>query len=122
MLVLVARGSRRSETTENWDSDKQYNLAEQMLGMQDPAISSPATSAPTTEVYESENNYSTNFANEIPSSDESNLFEQLISQPQSPPEQLLGMIDVNGLETIEYPVGSGINWQRLDPNQPWSRK
>ena len=51
-----------------------------------------------------------------------NLFEQLIAQPESPPQQLLGMIDANGLETIEYPVGSGITWQRFSPTQPWSRK
>jgi len=122
MLVLVARGSRRSEVVEDWDSDKQYNIAEQMLGMQESAVPNPATSVATNEAYDSVNNYPTDFANDIPFSDDSKLFEQLISQPQSPPEQLLGMIDVNGLETIEYPVGSGITWQRSDPNQPWSRK
>ena len=31
MLVLVARGSRRNEVTSDWDSEKQCNLAEQML-------------------------------------------------------------------------------------------
>ena len=51
-----------------------------------------------------------------------NLFEQLIAQPESPPQQLLGMINANGLETIEYPVGSGITWQRFSPTQPWTRK
>ena len=40
--------------------------------------------------------------------DNENLFEQLISQTNSPPEQLLGMIDNNGVESIEYPVASGI--------------
>ena len=51
-----------------------------------------------------------------------NLFEQLLSQPESPPNQLLGMIDSNGVEVIEFPVGSGNMWQRSNPNQSWMKK
>jgi hypothetical protein len=70
-----------------------------------------------------------NYENEImqdklvesnPSSND-NLFEQLLSQPESPPNQLLGMIDSNGIEVIEYPMGSGIKWQRNNAEQPWQR-
>ena len=51
-----------------------------------------------------------------------NLFEELLSQPESPPTQLLGMIDSNGIEVIEFPVGSGNIWQRSNPNQSWMKK
>ncbi|MED6337794.1 MAG: hypothetical protein VYC12_02080, partial [Candidatus Thermoplasmatota archaeon] len=51
-----------------------------------------------------------------------NLFEQLISQSESPPNQLLGMIDSNGIEVIEFPMGSGNMWQRSNPNQSWMKK
>jgi hypothetical protein len=50
-----------------------------------------------------------------------NLFEQLIGEPEKPPNQLLGMIDSNGNEILEFPVGSGNKWQRKDSTQPWSR-
>ena len=50
-----------------------------------------------------------------------NIFEQLINQPESPPSQLLGMIDSNGMEVIEYPIGSGIKWHRNSASQPWQR-
>ncbi len=35
MLVLVSRSSRGNDANSAWKSDKQYNLAEQMLNMQD---------------------------------------------------------------------------------------
>jgi hypothetical protein len=52
---------------------------------------------------------------------EENLFEQLISEPSAPPNQLLGMIDSNGMEVLEYPIGTGNKWQRKDSTQPWSK-
>ena len=59
--------------------------------------------------------------NGFESDNSDNLFEQLLNQPESPPNQLLGMIDSNGMEVIEYPIGSGIKWHRIDPQQPWQR-
>ena len=32
------------------------------------------------------------------------------------------MIDSNGNEVIEFPVGSGNIWQRSNPNQSWMKK
>jgi hypothetical protein len=52
---------------------------------------------------------------------EENLFEQLIAEPSAPPNQLLGMIDSNGMEVLEYPIGTGNKWQRKDSTQPWSK-
>ena len=121
MLVLVARGSRRNEATSDWGSDKQYNLAEQMLDMQESNFT-PEKLPQADDVSNSADSYSNDVINTNLPVNNDNLFEQLIAQPESPPQQLLGMIDANGLETIEYPVGSGITWQRFSPTQPWSRK
>ncbi len=121
MLVLVARSSRRNVTTSDWDSDKQYNFAEQMLDMQESNFT-PENLPQANDVTNSEDSYPSDGINANQPVNNDNLFEQLIAQPESPPQQLLGMIDANGLETIEYPVGSGITWQRFSPTQPWSRK
>ena len=121
MLVLVARGSRRNEATSDWDSDKQYNLAEQMLDMQESNFT-PENIPQANDVTNTADSYPNDVINTNLPVNNDNLFEQLIAQPESPPQQLLGMIDANGLETIEYPVGSGITWQRFSPTQPWSRK
>ena len=121
MLVLVSRSSKGDRSNSDWDTDKQYNLAEQMLNLQN-------TSNPVQEPIPIVQD-SFNYENEImqdslvesnPSSND-NLFEQLLSQPESPPNQLLGMIDSNGIEVIEYPMGSGIKWQRNNAEQPWQR-
>ena len=34
---------------------------------------------------------------------------------------ILKVIDSNGNEILEYPVGSGNKWQRKDSTQPWSK-
>mgnify|MGYP006230954143 CR=1 FL=1 len=121
MLVLVARGSRRNETTSDWNSDKQYNLAEQMLDMQESKFT-PENLPQANDATNSEDSYPNDVVKTNLPMNNDNLFEQLIAQPESPPQQLLGMIDANGLETIEYPVGSGITWQRPSPTQLWYRR
>ena len=120
MLVLVLRNSRNKEHDIVWESDKEYNLAEQMLNMQENPTTGPMEDVEMPGLdnqgrggqYENKDNFA----------DNENLFEQLISQTNSPPEQLLGMIDNNGVESIEYPVASGIFWQRLSPEHGWIRK
>ncbi|MEC8541734.1 MAG: hypothetical protein VXY53_07840, partial [Candidatus Thermoplasmatota archaeon] len=100
MLVLVLRNSRTKEQDVVWESEKQYNLAEQMLNMQENSATAPMQDVEMRDLntqdlgkqYENKDNFA----------DSENLFEQLISQTNSPPEQLLGMIDTNGVESIEY--------------------
>ena len=41
MLVLALRNSRSKEQDIVWESDKQYNLAEQMLNMQENPTTGP---------------------------------------------------------------------------------
>ena len=120
MLVLVLRNSRTKEQDVVWESEKQYNLAEQMLNIQENPATAPMQDVEMRDLntqdlgkqYENKDNFA----------DSENLFEQLISQTNSPPEQLLGMIDTNGVESIECPVASGIFWQRQSPDQGWIRK
>ena len=121
MLVLVSRSSREGDVNSAWESDKQYNLAEQMLNMQEsPMAIEQQIEAP-------QDSYNLDDVNkreiiDTKTTNNDNLFEQLLSQPESPPNQLLGMIDSNGVEVIEFPVGSGNMWQRSNPNQSWMKK
>lgn len=122
MLVLVLRNSRNNEHEQSWDSDKQFNFAEQMLDIQEsqdmPRMhealpqDSPVIDNSEPTAYQAVSN--------LPEND--NLFEQLIAPQNPPPAQLLGMIGSDGTESVEYPVGSGITWQRLNAQQPWTRK
>ena len=56
-----------------------------------------------------------------------NDFTDLLeSKPNSnvspPPQQLMGMLDATGAETIEYPAGSGVSWTRSSPTEPWHQR
>ena len=121
MLVLVSRGSRDSRKNDAWDSSKQYNLAEQMLNLQEQPSSEqkPIQIVQESFNYDSEIIQNSDAQTNLPNND--NLFEELLKQPDSPPQQLLGMIDGNGIESVEYPVNSGIRWQRSNPQQQWKR-
>ena len=122
MLVLISRGGRKTNQDLAWSDTKQYNISEQMLDLHQPVNNVENNNIP-----ESSNvNYDPKRIDKTPSTSQEinhdNLFEQLLSQPESPPTQLLGMIDENGIETIEYPNGSGYKWQRSDPNNPWIKQ
>ena len=122
MLVLVSRSSRGRDVNSAWESDKQYSLAEQMLDMQDSPITMEQQIEAPQNSYELDNDVSLKEIVDINPTNNDNLFEELLSQPESPPTQLLGMIDSNGIEVIEFPVGSGNIWQRSNPNQSWMKK
>ena len=125
MLVLVSRNSRNKDNSITWDSDKQFDLSDRMMQMEDNTSESfkqtPELPEQTTD-YTPINQPESNIL-ELPQNNlvEDNLFEQLIADPARPPNQLLGMIDSNGNEVLEFPVGSGNKWQRTDSTQPWSK-
>jgi hypothetical protein len=125
MLVLVSRNSRSKDNSITWDSDKQFDLSDRMMQMEDNTSESfkqtPELPEQTTD-YTPNNQPESNIL-ELPQNNlvEDNLFEQLIAEPARPPNQLLGMIDSNGNEVLEFPVGSGSKWQRTDSTQPWSK-
>ena len=133
MLVLVSRGSRGKNQNSSWEMDKQFDIAEKMLDMEDEKNDSRNIDhdlLETTNLQSAQHeNFNLEVGNEqvgnLPQNE--NLFEQLLGQPEPvsgeiPPQQLLGMIDSSGLETIEYPFDSGITWQRTDASQTWERK
>ena len=33
----------------------------------------------------------------------------------------MGMIGIDGKETIEYPSNSGVKWSRSNPSEEWSK-
>ena len=119
MLVLVSRNSRENRINDAWTTDKQYDLSERMLNLQDP----PKPHQEPLPIVQQSFGYEEvpTKQNGLESDNSDNLFEQLLNQPESPPNQLLGMIDSNGMEVIEYPIGSGIKWHRIDAQQPWQR-
>ena len=121
MLVLVSRGSKNGRSSGDWETDKQYNLAEQMLNLQNPPNHASDPLPVTQDSFNYENKIMQDSLTEANPANNDSLFEELLSQPESPPNQLLGMIDSNGVEVIEYPMGSGIKWQRNNADQPWQR-
>ena len=119
MLVLVSRNSRENRINNAWTTDKQYDLSERMLNMQEP----PKPQQESLPIVQHSFSYDDVTSNQTAVENNSdNLFEELLNQPESPPNQLLGMIDSNGMEVVEYPVGSGKKWHRIDAQQPWQRK
>ena len=44
-----------------------------------------------------------------------------LASPQPPPAELMGMV-LDGLETVEYPTGSGQIWTRFSPDDDWQMK
>ena len=125
MLVLVSRNSRGKDNAVTWGSDDQFDLSDRMMKMED---NNSEVFKQTPDLPEQRTDYAPISQPEssiivAPQNNpiEDNLFEQLISEPETPPKQLLGMIDSNGNEILEYPVGSGNKWQRKDSTQPWSK-
>ena len=51
-------------------------------------------------------------------------FEDLLGSDEqivAPSNQLMGMIGIDGKETIEYPSNSGVKWSRSNPSEEWSK-
>ena len=54
----------------------------------------------------------------------SHSFEDLLAMDSekvltNPPKQIMGMINAQGVETLEYPAGSGNKWQRNSADDDW---
>jgi hypothetical protein len=72
------------------------------------------------------NSLDNNFENSIPNIGNENMptFEELLGaeeQFEAPSNQLMGMIGIDGKESIEYPINSGIKWSRDNPGDEWSK-
>ena len=110
-----------------------------MLGMKEPEISQPSgqINDSTTMIYQSSvENIEDSQINTTPVSQqistpnvinqniEMSAFEDLLNtevNSQAPPQQIMGMIGMDGKESIEYPINSGIKWTRNNPSDEWSK-
>ncbi len=135
LLVLITRGNRNNMQQEDWGDEKNFEIAETMLGLQDSNLEPPAqeiipSQIPSNELYQTEfsnNNMEiNNFESSISDIENQNMpsFEDLLvseEQLTAPPSQLMGMIGVDGKEIIEYPINSGIKWSRNNPGEDWTK-
>jgi hypothetical protein len=137
------RGNRNG--TSEWDELKQQDIASQMLGLDNQSsleatVPDEGTSlyaqdsqgaqsselfAPPTAV-QSDASFTPQMMGQtsetVPSMD---AFADLLSTPspaiQQPSQQLMGMLDAQGAEVLEYPAGSGSMWTRASPTDTWNQ-
>ena len=135
LLVLVTRGNRNSVQQEDWGDEKNFEIAESMLGLQDSKLESNqeiiSTQTASAEIYQSEfsnNNKepSDGYQDSLSNIEIQNMpsFEDLLGSDEqivAPSNQLMGMIGIDGKETIEYPSNSGVKWSRSNPSEEWSK-
>ena len=50
----------------------------------------------------------------------SDLLETTGATP--PSQQLMGMLDANGSEVLEFPASSGVMWTRSSPTEDWHQR
>ena len=140
LLVVFARGNRGNFDSNTWESEKSFDISETMLGMQEPE----APQTMNQNIESSNSIYQSSFDNieqpevniEQPMSQEINIpdtvnkniemssFEDLLEAEvnvDTPPKQIMGMIGMDGNESIEYPINSGIKWTRNNPSDEWSK-
>ena len=124
VLVFFLRSGNNTSGENHWDMpEKTQEFDERMMDIEHKPVPNIATEpsilhTPSTNIFEGYSETaiqpSTVFENA------SELFGT--STPQAPPTSLMGMLDANGQEVIEYPVGSGNQWTRVDATQAWSVK
>ena len=124
VLVFFLR-SGSSESSGDWDSsDTPTGFDEDMMDQEDKSLPSidvmpmqqliPGQMNPFEEYNAAPVRSPTTF------DDVSDLFDTPTHQP--PPSELMGMIDSNGQEVVEYPAGSGMKWTRTDATQSWNKQ
>ncbi len=139
LLVVFARGNRNNLNSNDWENDKNFDITETMLGMQEPETTQHSNLIDDTNatVYQSSfESMEEPKVNIQPASQEismpSNInpkiemsaFEDLLNSEvniQAPSQQIMGMIGMDGKESIEYPINSGVKWTRNNPSEDWKR-
>lgn len=124
-LVFFLRGGGGGNSSGDWNSSSpSTDFDERMLQREDknlPSIEQFDTSLETSKQQNPFEEYGSKPVESSPVLDEaSDLFEE--SELQAPPTELMGMIELNGQEVIEFPGGSGVKWTRTDATQPWSQQ
>jgi len=80
---------------------------QEMNSWQEEAVSNPMAAG----LFSEQSGFDTKQVPEVPA----------MPDIQSPPNDLIGLIQTDGSETIEWPEGSGDNWVRRAVDQPWSK-
>lgn len=139
LLVVFARGNRGNMNSNDWESGKNFYISESMLAMQEPDLPQPMSQNMESSdlIYQSSfDNVEKNqvsFQQPAPqeivtsapsSSIEITSFEDLLNEEtniDAPSKQIMGMIGIDGNESIVYPLNSGIKWVRSNPSDEWTR-
>jgi hypothetical protein len=139
LLVVFARGNRGNMNSNDWESGKNFDISESMLAMQEPDLPQPMSQNMESSdlIYQSSfDNVEKNqvsFQQPAPqeivtsapsSSIEITSFEDLLNEEtniDAPSKQIMGMIGIDGNESIVYPLNSGIKWVRSNPSDEWTR-
>jgi len=116
LLILFARGGGGSGPSMDQEWNKTDAFAEQMLNMNNE-MSSPV------HVPEAPQLQTVNTAPPVIGTSDMPLYDfgQAIVEPstEEPAASLMGMMDSNGREHIEYPPNSGHLWYRDNPDSGW---
>ena len=125
VLVFFLRGGGASDSSGDWNPPSSpTDFDEIMMQNEDkmlPSIESLPNTLHSPEQVSPFEEYKVTPVESSHSFDEINdLFDTPIHQ--SPPSALMGMIDLNGQEVIEYPAASGVKWIRTDATQPWNQQ
>ena len=112
LVGFLRNGAKSGSEEELWDG--QDRMTETMFGEQrssDYRKEEVALPSSTTVSVESKVDHSV----------ENQDLMSALAPSQSPPEELMGMV-LDGVETVEFPTGSGNVWVRENPDAPWSPK
>ena len=138
VLLLVGLGFTRGNSdpleANDWDEMKQQDLASQMLGMEAPleqeevadqAVVPDMMYAPQASVSEP-SGFEATIGMQTATNPSMEAFSDLLQPLQQhiepPSQQLMGMLDANGNEVLEYPAESGNQWTRSSPSEPWHQR
>ena len=108
LLLAFVRSGSRGQEADVWASEDQL---EARLMQETPSFGGDPT--PPLEPYAPLDSVNPSF--------ESNEEPKLMASLEAPDPGLMGML-LDGMETIEYPTGSGQIWVRASPDEPWSTK
>ena len=124
VLVFFLRSGNGSKSSNDWvSSDDPSGFDERMMEQEAKTLPSLEI-MPTNQQIPGKANpfeeYSTAPVASTLFDEVSDLFDS--PSQQAPPSALMGMIDSNGQEVIEYPAGSGMKWTRTDATQSWKQQ
>ncbi len=123
-LVFFLRGGGGGDSSEDWNSSSPTSgFDERMLQKEDknlPPIDSFNSPVETPQQQNPFDSYDSQPAESPIFEEVGDLFDE--QELQAPPTALMGMIELNGQEVIEFPAGSGVKWTRSDATQSWSQQ